>query len=388
MTHYNPKTIMRQVSKPLFREFIESRKQPLAADWTLTGEKLVQSLHDAFCRLSESARGQLELDMQDIHAVACEEGQRALVEAGNRHGVPLAGEFDSMENRYDRAVWVCLRHPAVWQAAVKCAHADSLPSRYWQKRTGLPRQIPDSTPAALAKLARSVSAFFVQAEARGGLCCVEPFQRTPNLHYFFAYLSNYPDTSGIWNDDRQLVCESRRHAFEVVYAFDSSAGSLDVYAHGGRKVMGPLQAVFAESMLGVHLDPDTADEMPYRVDGLKHRAFAFTTDPADGIREVAIRRLRLSVVGNPRKQLTVSLPDDGHPAAMYDSLENELNHKSLPLSILRVERAAITLKLEGRGRTRQLTFEVGPDSCNLKGKRDDLRELGEKYLRRWGIDAA
>ena len=101
-----------------------------------------------------------------------------------------------------------------------------------------------------------------------------------------------------------------------------------------------------------------------------------------------MRRMRLSVAGNPRKQFTVSLPDDGGPGAMYDSLENEINQDNLPLSLLRVERATITMKLTGRGRIRRLTFDVGPKSCNLKGKREELRELGEKYLKRWGIESA
>jgi hypothetical protein len=41
------------------------------------------------------------------------------------------------------------------------------------------------------------------------------------------------------------------------------------------------------------------------------------------------------------------------------------------------------------GRRRSLTFDVSfPDSCTLKSEDEEMRLLGEKYLKRWGIDRA
>lgn len=388
MVHYNPKTVLRQVSKPLLKEFFAARKHPLPIAWEQLGETQIQGIYDEFNHLPETVRREIELDLQDIHTVATEDGVRAMVEAGSFHGKPVADDLAPHDSRYDKAMWVLLNRPDIWQEAVTFAHADTLASRYWQKRNSLPKAAPDTSTAAIDRLRQAIAAFFVQAEGRGRLCRIEPFRRTATLDYFFVYLSDYPDTAITWSQNEQLVRETCRQAFEVVFAFDRSVGTLDIYAHGGRKVVVALQRIFAETVLGVSIAPEDPGECPYRVDALKQRGFSFPTDPEDGISEVAVRRLRLSVIGNPRKQFTVSLPEDDRPAAMYDTLENEINQENLPMALLRVERAAITMKLDGRGRTRRLTFEVGPDSCNLKGKREELRALGEKYLRRWHIEAA
>ncbi len=388
MGHYNPKTVLRQTSNHLLKEYFDSRGHAIAVAWERITDTQIQGVYEAYLGLPEAARRAIELDLRDIHAVATEGGILALVEAGRRSGNPVADDLARSDSHYDKAMWVLLHRPDIWPDAVRFAHTDSLPSRYWERRNSLPKGAPDTSDTAVARLGQAVSGFFVQAEGRGRLCLVEHFSRNETLDYYFAYLSDYPDTTVTWNDTEQLVREKRRHAFEVVYAFDRSAGILDIYARGGRKVVRPLQELFADAILGVTLDRGDQGGHPYRVEGLKHRGFAFPTDPEDGIAEVAVRRMRLAVAGNPRKQFTVSLPDNGAPDAMYDSLEREINQENMPLALLRVVRATITMKLAGRKRVRRLTFEVGPRSCNLKGKCDELRELGEKYLRRWGIEAA
>lgn len=388
MTHYNPKTVLRQTSNHLLKEYFDARGHVIQVAWDRITDTQIQGIYDEYLKLPESARREVELDLRDIHAVATEDGVRVLVEAGRHSGTPVADDLARFDSRYDKAMWVVLHRPDIWPDAVRFAHADSLPSRYWEKRNGLPKGTLDTSDAAVTRLGQSVSGFFVQAEGRGRLALVEPFRRTDALDYFFVYLSDYPDTTVTWNDAEQLVRERRRHAFEVVYAFDRAAGTLDLYTKGGHRVARPLQEIFAETILGVRLTPEDPNECPYRVDALKDRSFVFPTDPEDGIAEVAVRRLCLSVAGNPRKRFTVERLDDAGPEAMYDSLEHELNQVSLPLSLMRVERATITMAISGRGRTRRLTFDVGPKSCNLKGKREELRELGEKYIRRWGIEAA
>jgi len=388
MTHYNPRTVLRQISGPLLREFLEARGHTLPESGERQGRAQVQAVYDQYLKLPEAARRAIEQDLRDIHAVATEEGIPVLVETGRRSGRPIADELAQVESRCDMAVWVLLRRPDIWPEAVRFAHADSLPQRYWEKRNGLPKAAPDTSPEAVARLGAAISSYFVQAEGRGRLSLVEPFRRSEDMDYFFVYLSDHAGTEIVWNESAELVRERRNQAFEVVFAFDRSAGTLDLYARGGHKVIRPLQEIFADAVLGVTLPPEDPEACPYRVDGLKHRSFAFPTDGEDRIEEVAVRSLRLSVVGNRRKQFTVSLPDKAAADAMYDSLERELNQAQLPLSTLRVERATITMKLTGRGRVRRLSFEVGPTSCNLKGKREELRELGEKYLRRWGIEAS
>ena len=68
-------------------------------------------------------------------------------------------------------------------------------------------------------------------------------------------------------------------------------------------------------------------------------------------------------------------------------LDEDLNRRRLPKSILHVTKATINFKLNGNGHGRSLTFDVTyPNGCSLKSKREDQRLLGEKYLKRWDID--
>lgn len=201
------------------------------------------------------------------------------------------------------------------------------------------------------------------------------------------YLSDHAGTDLTWDDDGQWQRVCRRHAFEVVFVFDCAAGALYVFAHGGSKIVRPLQEIFAESILGVELDPED-ETVPYSVDKLKNSSFAFVTDPEDGITQVAVRMLKMSPRGNPKKKIMVKLPVDGKPEDIYVSLENDLNGKKLPVSLLVVERATISIKLDGYGRRKALTFDIGPKSCTLKSESERFRELGEKYLRQWEIDRA
>ena len=276
--HYNPRTILRQISGPLLSEFFEARGHTLAEPGERTGGAQVQAVYDQYLKLPEPAQRAIEHDLRDIHAVATEEGILALLEAGRRSGRPVTEELAQVEGRCDMAVWVLLRRPDIWPEAVRFAHADSLPQRYWEKRNGLPKAAPDTSPETVALLARALSSYFVQAEGRGRLSLVEPFRRNEELDYFFVYLSDHAGTKVIWNESAELVREKRHQAFEVVFAFDRSAGTLDLYARGGHKVIRPLQEIFADVVLGVTLPPEDPEACPYRVDGLKHRSFAFPTD--------------------------------------------------------------------------------------------------------------
>jgi len=63
-------------------------------------------------------------------------------------------------------------------------------------------------------------------------------------------------------------------------------------------------------------------------------------------------------------------------------LEEDLNRRRLPKSILQVTKATINFRLNGGGRGNSLTFNVTyPNGCNLKSKREEQRLLGEKYLK-------
>jgi hypothetical protein len=388
MAQYNPRTVFRQTSNPLLREFFESKGHHIDVDWDETGNTQIQGIYEAFLNLSDADRRDLEIELHDIHTVAqSDDGIRILVENAVFMGHDIAGELEASDSRYDKAMIVLLRYPQVWDKAVTLVHADNLSKRCWYRRNTLPKQAPDISEPAMDMLIRDISAFYWQAQGRGQHCQIDHIQRSENQDYFFVYLSDHANTDLVLNETGEFQRVRRRCAFEVVFVFDRSMGVMDVFAHGGRQVIEPLQEIFAKAVIGVDLDPEDP-EIPYWVEGLKDRSFQFVTDPEDGITQVAVRMLRMHPLGNKNNKLMVKLPSDAKPQDIYDWLDTKLDTTQLPISVLRVERATISMKLDGYGRKKSLTFDIGPKSCTLKSESERFRELGEKYLRKWELDRA
>ncbi|MGD9126465.1 MAG: hypothetical protein PVH19_03720 [Planctomycetia bacterium] len=388
MSQYNLRTVFRQTSNFLLREFFESKGHRLEVEWEELKETQIDGVYEAFLALPDGVRRELDVDLHDVHAVAqSEDGPQILVEKAVRMGLDIAGELNGHDGRYDIAMAALLHYPKVWEAATTLVHVGTLSQRYWYRRGDLPQQQPDVSEVAIDTLRRDISAFYWQAQGRGQLCRIEHQQRNENLDYFFVYLSDHAGTDLVWDDEGHCQRTCRRRAFEVVFVFDRSAGVLDLFAYGGQKIVQPLQEIFASVILGVVIGPEDKST-PYFVEALKNRSFQFATDPEDGIAEVAVRMLRMAPHGNPSKKIIVKLTKEGQPDDIYVSLENDLNHAKLPLSVLRVERATIAMKLSGYGRRKILRFDIGPKSCSLKSESERFRELGEKYLSRWGIDRA
>jgi hypothetical protein len=255
------------------------------------------------------------------------------------------------------------------------------------KRGNLPDVEPRPSEAGVKGLQRAMSAFFCDRQGRGHYCKVEHFPRGNDLDYYFVYLSDYADTHINFDDAGEFQRTPDRRAFEVVFAHDREYGTLEVFAKGGKPVIEPLQQVYAKVVLSKTLEEEDPSANPYHLDSLMDRSFQFPTDPEDGIEQVSVRRLRLSILGRRRGRITLEADPEKGRHHIYEMLEEDLNRKRLTKSILHVTKATFNFKLNGNGHGRSLTFNVSyPNSCDLKSKREVQRQLGEKYLKRWGID--
>lgn len=388
---FNPKRVLRQISNPLLKEFFERQGHPLDVDWDRLRNTQVDDIFDAWQRLPDAQRKAVEIAFHDVHEMADEDGTRVIIEEGQYHGEDLAPLLEPMESRYDKALWTFMNRPAVWDAAVRFAKADSLSGgRSWIKRGKVPaKNGPMFDADTLLAFQEAVSAFYRDRQGRGHHCKVEYFPRGHDHHYFFVYLSDYADTYINFDDAGHFQRTPERRAFEIVFAYDSASSTLEMYAKGGKKVIEPLQQMFSRIILGAPLEPEEPGVQAYQLNGLMERDFAFPTDPEDGIEDVVLRSLRLSILGRRRGRITLEPdPNDGRDR-IYEMLEDDLNRRRLPKSILHVTKATLNFKLNGNGHGRSLTFNITyPNGCDLKSKRDDQRLLGEKYLKRWGIDVA
>lgn len=384
---FNPKRVLRQVSKELLKEFFGQLGLSPVEDWDQPNSRLVDELYDAWQGLPDLQRKDVEVVLQDVHEMANEDGTRIIIEEALYRGENLVPLLEPMESRYDKAIWTAMHHPSIWEAARRFTLAESFfHGRSWEKRNNMPSTELKADAEALEKLQDALSAFYRERQGRGHHCKVQHFPRGKDCHYFFVYLSDYANTYINFDNFGHFQRTPERRAFEVVVAYDRQACSLDIYARGGKKTTDPLISIFSSIILGEPPVPDIPGADPYRLDDLMDRGFTCPTDPEDGIECVAVRALRLAIIGGNRDRIILEPDPEAGPEHIHDMLEEYLNRLRLSKSILHVTRATFNLKLNGNGRAQSLTFSVTyPNGCDLKSKREEHRLLGEKYLKRWGI---
>lgn len=360
--------------------------------WDEIPEHRIEIVYEQWQALPEAKRIAVERVFEDAEELSNEQGIQAIVEEGQFHGLDLAPELDQLDGFRDKVMWVALHHPRVFEVAGIINRAHTLPQRYWRRRGGLPNEQPDVSEGAIAGFAHAIGAYYRQTQGRGHHCTVDAYLRINRYHYFFAYPDDYADTYLGYDDDGHFVRRPQKPAFEVVFIFDPEDGRLDIFAKGGKEVHEALQTLFCRSLLGQELPPESPNSHPYELNGLESRDFRFPTDPEDGIDEVRIRKLRLSVLGNQKRRIMLEANPKGRPDDIYEMLEKYLNRENVPDALINVTLAPFHFRWfhTGQGRRKTLTFDVSfPDKSNLKSnKREEMRLIGQKYLTRWGIDRA
>lgn len=83
-------------------------------------------------------------------------------------------------------------------------------------------------------MARAISKCYREHHGRGEHCKVEVYLRRDQIHYFFAYPADYADTVIIYNDERGLERPLQKAAFEVIFAYNESTGTLVAVTHPRR----------------------------------------------------------------------------------------------------------------------------------------------------------
>jgi len=389
MAHdYAPKQFLRNAKNALLKEYFTARGELADIDWDNLKETDVDPVYAAWQALPEDKQEEVEQDFRDIYDLASAEGTRTLIEEGRFHGLDLGTELDGVDGFINKAFHVLLKHKDVFDVAHILDRADHLNGRYWRKRKDMPKKQPNVTPAALKELGDAIGAYYRENQGRGKWCKVETYLRG-SRHYFFAYPKDYTDTFIGYDDSGTFERRRQNPAFEVVFVYDPTDGTLDLYAQGDKDLKQDLQRLFTRCLLQEELAEENRNSIPYELNGLKSRIFAFPTEPADGVTEVRVRELRLSIVGNERKRITFEVPPKGGRTDIHDLVEQALHEQRLPLTMVNVTSAVIQIRINntsGNGRAEKtVSFRIAaPDSCNLKDKPEHM--VARKYLKAWGLE--
>ncbi len=294
-------------------------------DFAAMKEARPDALFDAWLELPEEQRKPMDAAFQDIFEPGCEKGFRAIIDEArwqmqaNPEGLTAFIEtLSALPDHYPRAMVAYLDHGACWKGATRFCHADTLP--YWRKRKNMGHQPAAVDDASLRKLAGQIRNYFHHTEGRGNNCVAEPFRRG-ELDYFFAYPEDYSQQETEWVDGE---FERRPHnpAFGVIFVYSQQAGTLDLNFRGARKAVEPLQEMFATTILKLdELPPDPKDERIYDLGLLGKRGFDFVYNVGSGIKNVAVRKLRLSSRSNKGERITLEADTSDDSEAIYDLLD-------------------------------------------------------------------
>ena len=346
-------------------------------DFSAMKETQPDELFAVWLTVPDAQRHGIDAEFREIFDLSDEKGFRAIIDEADWHlaGDPVArAEFvdklAALSNHFERAMVTFLDHRQFWKGATLFHHADTLP--YWRKRKGLPH-VPAGVDAdSLQGLAGLIRNYF-RTEGRGNNCVVEPFRRG-ELDYFFAYPEDYSQQSVEWVNG-QFDRRPHNPAFEVIYVYSQKDGSLDLNYRGANKAVEPLQGMFATAILKLpDLPADPKDSRVYDLNPLRDRNFDFPYDVDSGIREVAIKKMRLSSKVKRGERITVEADGINDPGAIHAMLDEIA--KAVPLhqyNVTQVELGAL-VAVNSEKPPNSVTIRIThPNSCSLKYDEIDLK---------------
>jgi hypothetical protein len=362
----------------LLARYFLSRGLFADVDFHAMNEGDPEALFSGWLDLSDPIRNEIDAELRDIFTMCCEKGFLAILDEARwqlrrspESIPPLLDELSALPNHFERAMVAFLEHQEFWKGATRFYHADML--SYWRKRKNLPHRPAAVDPSSIQQLANMIRRYFRHTEGRGRNCVVEPYRRNER-DYFFCYPEDHSQRSIEWVDGK---FDPRPHnpAFEIIYVYSQSEGTLDLNFRGSYKAIEPLQSIFATAILKLDdLPPDPKDSRVYDLAALSRRSFAFTYSLSSGIENVAVKKLRLSSRIVKGDRITVEADISRDPDAVYDLLEEIGKSISLNLySVTQVELAASVVTdvdKPPKSITIRLTY---PNSCSLKYDEIDLK---------------
>ncbi len=287
---YQPRQFFRQVPNRLLKQYFNGKNVLSEVDFTKLTETKVEPVHEAWLKLPDEVRNDIERDFREVHDLATEGGNKAIRDEARFFGEDLTEQFAQLDDFHERAMWTLLERPKYWLGAVYFHRADSVPYSYWRRRKNMPRQSAnyDQKSAEVQQLEENLRGYFHTTQGRGQNCKVECYRRDDH-DYFFAYPEDYAQAS-VESAGKKFTRRVHHPAFEIIFVYSQADGTLDVYLAGDRKPVPDLQAIFAQAILKSELGADEKDERVYDLNPMRLRNFQFVYAPESGIVDIAVCR--------------------------------------------------------------------------------------------------
>lgn len=121
--YYTPRVFLRQVPNGLLRDyFVGKRNQLQEIQWEGLKETDVEPIHDALLQLPEADRREIGGHFRAVAEMARREFTPWLIRVARERDIDLVTPFRRKSCSYERAFWMFLRHPDVFEEARTLSH--------------------------------------------------------------------------------------------------------------------------------------------------------------------------------------------------------------------------------------------------------------------------
>ena len=194
---YALSTFLRQTPKSLLQRYFVANGLLEEVPFDELRPRDTAAVTEALNRLEPVVRARVDLDFQDVHALADKFATRIVMDVANAYEPELVDELGAMENHYARAMWLYLerrRHDDdLFDHCRELVQVEQIRFSRSKRRNNLPHEEPSIDEPVLMLLADGVKELY-QAQGRGRNCQVEVFERTEPRRYFFV---GYPEDYGV-----------------------------------------------------------------------------------------------------------------------------------------------------------------------------------------------
>jgi len=369
--HYSTKDFFRYTPNALLARYFKQQKLFTDLDFSTMKEAELEPLYEAWEKLDIKKRKRVDAELKTINDLSCKKGILAVIDEAPyqfrespEQIPPFIDKLSKLKNHYDRAMTIFLDHKEFWPAASRFYQADNL--SYWRKRSHMGHKPAAVDKASIDQLAEEMGTYFHDTETCGKNCEVEPYRRG-DLDYFFCFPEDHSQKQPEWVKGK-FKAVPHTPAFVIVLVYSQERGALDINYQGSKKILEPLQTMFATNILKLDkLPPNPKDSREYDLNILANKDFSFAIKPGSSITGVTVKKIRLSAKYIKGERLTLEADTNTNNLAVYELME-KLGEpfKASQYNITQVD-LAVSFSKEDKSTPKSAPITIGhPNSCSLK----------------------
>ncbi|GHT16719.1 hypothetical protein FACS1894189_1110 [Planctomycetales bacterium] len=375
-------TVFRMTEKPFLKSFFETFGADIElVPWDKLKRNDIDALLKLFDKLPPDKRDEAEVVLRHVHALSCEQGVQALGEAADElHTDESWGEvYLSEKNLYTKAMSAWLTHREIFDHAVRFYEMDSL--SWWRKQIDLPKITPVFDETVKKNLENELEQFFRTKQGRGFVCTAEMFTRSNGTYYFYARPDDYVRDTFVHDKDKHLVRQPMRPTMDIVFVYDSIAGTCNLSAKLSGTIKTAVESVFLRHILNV--SPPETEKQVFDLSVLLDPNFVPATLPEDNI-DVYINGLKFQL----NKKYAIEHTAQGSQSVselVCQSTNEYQSRKGVDVVVKQARFRFVFNNVPGRAKT--MTFSISSlDTCDLKNQQPDRIEKAHHYLKKWRIE--